>query len=146
MHTAPRRATATTTVHVPFLEKNPGAASVLTLRRWLPVCWQRAAPQGPEKEPHLPWGPLASHLRGHVHAHPRSPPAGGRRASLTHTHASVCVPAAPPCPEVVLQRRPHRTVLVAALLVASCPKRGNKNCDQQVTNLQEPSRLVTNGL
>lgn len=100
-------------------------------------------PQGPEKELHLPWAPPASRLR--ARPHPSQVSAGRWAQGLPRTHACVCSCRAPR-PDVGLHRRPHRTTLVTALLVASCPKRGNKNCGQQVTNLQGPSGLVIHGL
>lgn len=128
------RGQAVDTVHVAFLEKNRVPGALVTGSRSCPAALGSHLLGTLAR---LPWAPPPP-VSGHAHVCPRSPPAGGLRASLAHTR--VCAPAAPPRPEAVLQRCPHRTVLVAALLGALCPKRG-KNCDRQVTTVKDHQGL-----
>lgn len=135
MYTEPCQAMAMDTAHVAFLEKNRVPRALVTGSHSCPAALGSHLLGTLAR---LPWAPPPP-VSGHAHVCPRSPPAGGLRASLAHTR--VCAPAAPPRPEAVLQRCPHRTVLVAALLGALCPKRGKKNCDRQVTTVKDHQGL-----
>lgn len=89
MYTAPCQAMAMDTAHVAFLEKNRVPGALVTGSRSCPAALGSHLLGTLAR---LPWAPPPP-VSGHAHVCPRSPPAGGLRASLAHMCLCSCRPS-----------------------------------------------------